>query len=182
MKPVDFGQLVQRIDLELYAPDAEEEQRAALGAYKVYAWINPPPDIREMRVNIVSRYQKLGAKRQKAFEAKDVKEVERITDQIVKELGPQNDKLLSIMLSQHNDAEGEDTHWTPEEVRSYRDEGGTDPEFIDFISDEAWRLADQHLSNGQKKIRRRFKTLLKTATPPTRNSSQSSAPVTTNTS
>lgn len=172
MKPVDFGQLVQRIDLELYAPDAEEKQRTALGAYQVYVWINPPADLFERREGIISRYRALMAKVDKS---EDEDEINGLIEQL-KELGPENDKLLSILLSQHDDAEGEDTHWSPEEIRSYRDggEGETDPEFIDFLTDEAWRLINEHRSHRQKKIRRRYKTLNGKASPQTLNSLASS--------
>lgn len=175
MKPVDFGQIVQRIDCKQYAPDSEVSE--ALAKYKVYVWINPPPDIRERREvfikNVIDLLEKISG-------SDDAGEIDNFTEQL-KEAGPENDKLLSILLSQHEDSEGEDTHWTPEEVRAYRDDD-IEPEFIDFLTDEAWRLINEHRNHRQKKIRRRFKTLNGRASRRTLNSSRSSAPETTSTS
>jgi hypothetical protein len=175
MKPIDFGQIVQRIDCTQYAPDSEVSE--ALAKYKVYVWINPPPDIRDRREAFIKNALEL---LEKIKGSDNAEEIDGFTEQL-KELGPENDKLLSILLSQHEDGEGEDTHWTPEEVRSYRKDD-IEPEFIDFLTDEAWRLINEHRNHRQKKIRRRFKNLNGMATRRTRNSSRSSAREITNTS
>ncbi len=162
MKPIDFGQIVARIDLRPYAPDAPEEQRDALGEIKVYVWVNPPPDLRERHEDIVLRYRGV---MKKVDATKDVDVINDLTDQMI-DLGKESDAVLAILLSQHEDSEGEDTHWTVDEIRAYRDGGEdeTDPAFIDFLTDEAWAAINRHRSHKQKKTARRLNSLMRRVT------------------
>ena len=162
MKPIDFGKIVARIDLRPYAPDAPKEQRDALGAIKVYVWVNPPPNLRERHEEIVLRYRDIMAQVEKT---KDVGVVNGLTDQMV-DLGKESDAVLAKLLSQHDDGEEEDTHWTVDEIRAYRNGGEdeTDPAFIDFLTDEAWAAINRHRSHKQKKTARRLNSLMRRVT------------------